>query len=261
MYEINGGLLNPDYDKDSLYTSMKNNPDGYSIEDDDDEEKYISDDSNLPEYSDEDEEEEDENDPEDEDEIEDSGDEPHRKSSAIGLLIAMMLNPIEGWKRIRRQKTSPEVPARNCFFPLVALAAVSCFMECVYNSATNLSMAIVEAVKIFVALFFGNFLGLAFVKMVMPNNQKKIADSDYGKKYMMYLLSTLAIFFILYECLPMVGPVIAFTPLWTVYLAMRGAKFFRFPEEKKNLLTALMCIIVVGAPFIVYSVFDIFLPN
>lgn len=255
MFEINNGLSNPDYDKDSLYNSIKNDPDGYSIEDDDNEEKDLTEDPNRHEYS---EEEDGDTDP---DEEECDEDDHSHKSSSLGLLIGMMLNPIEGWKKIRRYKSSPETIARNCFFPLVALAAVSSFMECVYNSAMTLSIAVVDAVKIFVALFFGNYLGLTFVKMVMPKGQKRIAESDYGKKYMMFLLSTLALFYILYECLPMVGPVIAFTPLWTVYLAMRGSKFFRFPEEKKNLLTALMCIIVIGAPYIVYWAFEILLPK
>ncbi len=262
MFEINNGLVNPDYDKEYRYSSMKNDPGKYSIEDDDE-------DNILPEYEDQDSEEynaeeednEEEDEEEDDEEDKDREDEsPNQKKSAFGLLIGMMLNPIEGWKRIRRQKTSPETLARSCFFPLLALAAASTFMECVYNSATTISMAIVGAVKVFVALFFGNFLGLALIKMLMPKDQKEIADSDYGKKYMMFLLSTLAIFYILYEFLPMVGPVIAFTPLWTIYLAMRGTKFFRFPEDKKNMLTALMCIVVIGAPYIVFWAFDIVLP-
>lgn len=185
----------------------------------------------------------------------------HKKPSPLKLLFSMMLNPVEGWKNIRRKGLSVDQTSSQCFIPFVALAACSCFMECIYNSATTLSMAMIEGVKVFVGLFFGNFLALAATKMLMPKNYKDIAVSSFGKKYMMYLMSTLAIFMILYEFLPMIGPIIAFTPLWTIYLAMRGAKFFRFPEEKRNLLTAVMCMIVVASPFAVYWIFDILLPT
>lgn len=181
--------------------------------------------------------------------------------SALKLLFGMMINPIQGWKKIRRLALTPENTAINCLYPIIALASASCFLECLYNNAVTVSMAMITAVKIFAVLFFGNFLALAIVRILMPENQKKIADSEFGKKYFMYLLSTLGIFWILFSALPMLEPIIAFTPLWTIYLATRGARFFRFPEERTHLLTTLMCIITIAAPAIIYWVADIFLPS
>ncbi len=183
-----------------------------------------------------------------------------KRSSSLKLLFSMMINPVEGWKKIRRAKMSPETMARGCFFPLLAIAAASCFLECLYNSATTLSMAMVEGVKIFVAFFFGYYVSLLFIRVLMPRDKKGIADSSFGKQYVMYLLSTLAIFWVLYAALPMLGPVIAFLPLWTIYLAIRGARFFRFSDDRKNLLTTLLCLTILGAPILMYYIFDILLP-
>lgn len=255
-------------DLDSSLEMPLNTPEGYSLEeDDDDDENELklskkgrqgnhNFDEGEEDYDDEEEDEE-----EDNEEYGNGGENGGEKSyPTIRLLFEMMINPIEGWKKIRRTKSTPEETARGCFYPILAIAAASCFMECIYNSATTLSMAMIEAVKIFVSLFFGNFLALTFVKMLMPKDQKKIADTVFGKKYMMYLLSTLGLFWTLFELLPMIGPVLSFTPLWTIYLAMRGARFFRFPEEKSSMLTAVMCGIVVAAPYVVFWVFDMLLP-
>lgn len=247
MNEFKKGFFDPANYIDSL-TDTQNSPEGYSLEDDD-EDGLQMDDSDVNMNSD----------PQDDD-PEDENNE-HKQFSPFRLLFEMMLNPVEGWKKIRRAKITPEHIARGCFYPILGLAAASCFMECIYNSATTLSMAMTTAVTIFVALFLGNFLALAFVKMMMPTAQKKIADTSYGKKFMMYLLSTLGLFWTLYQCLPMVGPVVCFTPLWTIYLAMRGARFFRFPEDKENLLTAILCVIVIAAPVIIYWVFDMVMPS
>lgn len=255
-------------DLDSSLEMPLNTPEGYSLEEDDDDDenelklskKGRQGNHNFDE-GDEDHDDEEEDEEGDNEEYGDRGENGGGKSyPTIRLLFEMMINPIEGWKKIRRTKSTPEETARVCFYPILAIAAASCFMECIYNSATTLSMAMIEAVKIFVSLFFGNFLALTFVKMLMPKDQKKIADTVFGKKYMMYLLSTLGLFWTLFELLPMIGPVLSFTPLWTIYLAMRGARFFRFPEEKSSMLTAVMCGIVVAAPYVVFWVFDMLLP-
>ncbi len=183
----------------------------------------------------------------------------NKRHSPLRLLLTMMINPVEGWKKIRRSNFKSETVAKNCFFPITALAACSCFMEAVYNSAMTLNECVISAVIIFMSLFFGNFLTLLLIKFSFPKEYQPIADSNFGKVFVMYNLSTLGLFYILYELLPMIGPVIVFLPLWTIYLAMRGCRFFRFPAEKGNLLTTLICLYLLGAPIAVYWAFDIIL--
>ncbi|MDE5663184.1 MAG: hypothetical protein K2I37_04035 [Muribaculaceae bacterium] len=183
----------------------------------------------------------------------------HRAAPAWRLLIGMMINPVEGWKKIRRARRSVEEMARDCFYPLIALAALSCFLECLWHSDYTLHMAVINAIIVFVAFFFGNFFVLLLIRWLFPKEISGIAGTDFGKKYVMYLLSTLALFYIAYRCLPMIGPVLVFLPLWTIYLSLRGARFFMLPEEKANLLKTLLCIFIVGAPIIVYWIMDLFL--
>lgn len=238
-----------------------NTPEEYSLEDADpienngtaaEEETAESDD----EYSLEDDEDEEEG----EEEYGEEGTKKRKSTpSAWKLMLGMMLNPVEGWKKIRRSRLSVEEVARQCFYPLTGIAALSCFLEIFWQRSIGLNVATINALKVFVAFFFGNYLALMFIRILFPNALKEIADTEYGKNYVMYNLSTLALFYILYGCLPMLGPVLVFLPIWTIYLIIRGSRFFMLPAEKASLLRTLLCVFIIGAPILVYFVLDIFL--
>ncbi len=222
----------------------------YNLEDEDEDE-------DNHEYSED--EGEDNGDPESEDDNDDEYGDDVKRPNPVRLLFDMMLNPVEGWKHIRRAKLTNDEVFRKCFLPLIGISAVSCLLKSLYHASVTLASSVIAGVKIFVALFLGNFLTLLFVKLMMPGRFKTITDSDFGKQFVMYLLSTLAIFYTLYQCLPMVGPALTFLPLWTIYLAMRGCRFFHFESEKYNLFTTLICIAVLFGPLSVYWIFDFIL--
>ncbi|MDE6811586.1 MAG: hypothetical protein K2J15_04470, partial [Muribaculaceae bacterium] len=170
----------------------------------------------------------------------DNSDRRNTLVNPIRLLFDMMLNPINGWKEIRRAEFTADEVSTRCFLPLIGISAGSCLLKCLYHASVNLTVAVIAGVKIFVALYLGYFLTLLLIKIVMPGKYKTISDSNFGKQFVMFLLSTLAIFYCLYQCLPMIGPALTFLPLWTIYLAMRGCRFFHFETEKYNLLTTLV---------------------
>lgn len=178
-------------------------------------------------------------------------------ANPLKLLFGMMFNPVEGWKKIRRSRLSTDAVGRGCFFPLLGLLAISCFAPLIYEETATLNSCTMEAVKMFVALFFGYYLVLALERTLMPLKfRQTLAGTDFGKCFVMYCLSTLAIFLTIYEALPMVQPVVVFLPIWTIYLAARGARFFKFPEEKNGLLTTMVCIYLLGAPLCIWWALD-----
>lgn len=175
--------------------------------------------------------------------------------SPLRLLFDMMINPEEGWKNIRRARLKADEVARRCFYPLTALASVSVFVNYIYGTAKVLNLMLIEALTIFISFFLGYFLVMLLERIVLPKECSKVGESDFGKQFVMYLLSTLTLFYVLYNCLPMLEAVLVFLPLWTIYLASKGVKFFRLPQEKQLLLTTLICILVVLSPIAIYFVF------
>lgn len=181
------------------------------------------------------------------------------KPSIWNLLFRMMINPIEGWKRIRRADYSPELTARKCFYPLIAISSASCFLDLLFTEESTLSNCVIKGITTFVAFFFGFYLVMMLEKIFFPAPYKGIADSEFGKIFVMYNLSTLALFQTFYQCLPMLGPLLAFLPIWTIYLIIRGARFFKFPVEKRNLLVTLLVLFIIASPIIVFWAFDMIL--
>lgn len=198
---------------------------------------------------------------EDLDSDEDDGDRNANKpiKKPFMLLVEIMLNPVNGWKHLRRSRIAPEKLGSGLFYPLAAISSASCFIECLYDSRVTLSMAMISAVKVFIALFFGYFVSLMGIKIFMIKGYKDIAETPYCKEIVMLLLSTLGIFVLLYNCLPMIGPVICFLPLWTIYLGIKGSRFFRFPEDKNSLAITILSICILGGPISVFYIFDLIL--
>lgn len=235
---------------------LNNTPGEYSLDDDDDEEATEDEKNhtsgneyNLPE--------------EDEEEYnseEESGNPTNpAKRNPFRLLLEMMFNPVEGWKAIRRSKLSADDVAKGCFYLICAFAAISCFAELIWDASATISSCMVNGVKIFMTLFFGNFLALLMLKIGMPKKYGFISQSNFGRVFVMYNLSTLGLFYILYELFPMIGPALVFLPIWTIFLIMRGCRFFKFPPEKGNLLVTLICMYILGSPIAVNWAFDILL--
>lgn len=179
----------------------------------------------------------------------------------LALLLYMMTNPVEGWKRIRRADLSPEDTAAKCFYPLTAMASLSVFAELLYGTLTGFTSALIKALLVFISFFFGYFLVKIMTKIFTPKSCHKATESDFGKEYIMYLLSTLTIFYTVGSLLPMIDSLLVFLPLWTIYLATKGIRFFKFSDSHTTLITVLLCCYIILAPVAIYSLFaDMMLP-
>lgn len=181
--------------------------------------------------------------------------------SIFGLLLKTMFNPVEGWKSIRRHKITPEEAQRECFYPLLAVYSISKFAILAYSSRANLSEVVVDAVTSFVSFFFGYFLIVMLLKHMLPKSVGEEFDSNFGKTLVVVSLSSLCLFFILTELLPMLWAVLIFLPLWTVYMICRATKFFKIPEDRQLMTVGLLNLIIIGMPIILEWVFGKILPN
>ena len=193
--------------------------------------------------------------PDDEAERDDSDDPQdahHGKGgvSVFGLLLKTMFNPVEGWKAVRRSKISPETAQKECFYPLLAFYAVSKFAILAYSAKADLSEVLVDAVTSFVSFFFGYFCIVILLRHLMPKEAARTFDTDFGKNLVVFSLSSLCLFFILTELLPMLWAVLIFLPLWTVYMICRSTRFIKIPEDRHLITVALLNLIIIGTPIL-----------
>lgn len=224
--------------------------DNYSIEDDELDPELLPGPGNEDEEGDKPQEEKGEKTPES----------PKKRQAPILMLFRLMINPVEGWKELRRRNLTVDQAGTGMFYPLAGLAALSCFADIFYNPQFELQKTIVAALVVFVSLFLGNFVAIMAMKILLPKSCKEISERPFTKIMTMAMLSTLALFYTAYSLLPMLQPLLVFLPLWTIYLTVKGTRFLKPPKEKQTTVTGMVCISILGAPLLVAWLFSEILP-
>lgn len=171
--------------------------------------------------------------------------------SAIGLIFKTMFSPVEGWKKLRRSRISIEKLQAGSFYPLLALLAVSKFSDFFYYVDVSLNRVITEGIVAFVAYFFTYFCMPVVMSWVLPKEMSEKFDSKFGKAFTLVVLSTLVLFSIVVDLLPMLWPILIFLPIWTLYLMFKGVRFFKFEEKNEMKFFIRSGAAVIGLPLLI----------
>ena len=183
-----------------------------------------------------------------------------KTKSPFGALLHIMFNPVEGWKSIRRSTLSVEALQSGCFYPLLAILAVSKFADYFYSVNVSLSALVSEAVVAFVAYFFGYYCIQLVLSWFLSKGIYEKFNCNYGKLYLIIGLSTLVLFNILTDVLPMLWPILIFLPIWTLYLMFKGVRFFKFPQSGEMVFFVLAGVATIGVPLLLEWVLNELLP-
>lgn len=193
--------------------------------------------------------------PEDEDE---RGDDDTPSRNVWALFFGIMMNPVEGWKDLRRSGISVDRIGFGLFLPVSAAAALSDFCKLYYDSNISFLEILINAVLTFISFFIGYFIAVVASKILLPKETKNFLFTNFGKAMAMLSISTLALFHIADEILPIFEPIFYFLPLWTVYIIVKGMKFVKIRENRSSYTLGVMCVTIVGAPIFVEWVFSLF---
>lgn len=168
----------------------------------------------------------------------------------LGILLRSMLTPVEGLKALKRARFKTEEFASKCFYPLIALAAVSDISGLFYKANFSIADWMMTGFTTFITFFFSYFTILLAGVFVLPRKSRPLLKKDIGKQFVMLALSTLAIFWTVIQLVPMLEPVLVFLPLWTIYLIYKGVRVIRVPSEVENSTTGFLCMLIIGAPIL-----------
>ena len=225
----------------------------YKIESEDSEPLYYleeEEDDKFPEDNTEMEEEDDDQEEIDEEEGEndDEANETFKgKGNLILLLLKILATPVEGWKEFKRRRYTVEETASGCFYPLTAIAAISCFADMIYKTVT-LSVCVMNALNVFISLFFGYFTVIILGGLFLPKVVSDIVKKEIGKEFVMINMSSLALFYSAVMLFQMIDAILVFLPLWTIYLIYKGVKILRIPEEVATRTKIIFTFLIIGAP-------------
>ena len=174
-----------------------------------------------------------------------------KKRSAFRLLLKIMFSPVQGWKDLRRENPSVESLQSGCLYPILAILAISKFADYFYSVNVSLTTVVTKAVVSFVSFFFGYYCILLVLSKLLQKNTVKNFENDYGKEYIIVALSTLAMFAILTDLLPMLWPILIFLPLWTLYLLYQGSRFFQLATAQELRFMLTVCGAIIGVPLLI----------
>lgn len=173
-----------------------------------------------------------------------------KRYSPFLLLFSILMTGTAGWKDLRRARFKPEQTAAGCFYPLIAIASVSRFADWFYLPEFNLSITLINATSIFVSFFFSYFAVQVLCRWIFPMNAKSKTETSFFKLLVQYSLSSLALFWIPGELMPILEPLTVFLPIWTAFIITRGIRFLRLPEKSVNRCTATIVLTVIVMPYL-----------
>ena len=182
------------------------------------------------------------------------------KRSAVRLFVNLIINPLRGWKKIKNIAIPAEQTASQLYYPLLAIAAVSCFCQMIWKSDCTISEELQRALVVFMTFFVSYFVILFMGRTLLPRCAREKITEVYGRNYLLNCLSTLVIVVILLEVLPVIGALLVFLPIYTVYLAIRGVRFLRLPDNESTPVKWVMPVMILGVPYVLFRLFTLMLP-
>lgn len=176
---------------------------------------------------------------------------PAKKTGVIAcikMMVEILLNPANGWRMLLRSGVSDEQYFFRAVAPLSLVAGLSEFAAVFYGMEGSIFTAMTTAVSVVVALIAGYFSVIALGGIFLPKATRQILRDKAGKLYTGVGISSLALFYTLYNCIPMLQPILVFLPLWTIYALFRGIKIFRFANVNEIAVIGAMSVMTISFP-------------
>ena len=177
------------------------------------------------------------------------------------LFLKVLFNPVNGWKGLKRANPAPERMAQGCYYPVLAVLALSCFAMLFYVSSTPLQSLLVEALISFISYFLGYFTVIMLLKSFLPADCRRCFDAPFGRNFVMVAMTSLAMVRILIGLVPFFQPVLVFLPLYTIFMIVKGVRFLRCGSNRETLLMVSVSLLTIGVPWLMQWIFVMMIPR
>lgn len=173
-----------------------------------------------------------------------------KTGSPLLMLLEILVTGTAGWKQLRRSRLTPEQTAAGCFYPILALTSVCKFADWFYLPEFILSETLIRAFSVFIAFFLSYFAVQVACRLLFPHDAKAKTDTPYFKQVVQYALSSLALFLLPSELVPVLEPLTVFLPIWTAFIITKGTRFLRLPQGHENRCMVTIVVTTIAMPYI-----------
>lgn len=159
-----------------------------------------------------------------------------------------LLQPVEGWKALKRLRLTSQRFNSIVFFPSLALATATAFISAMTWQEMELNQALPLSLNTFCGFFFGYFCTLILIKFLLPPSFRGLFDTDFGKNMTGAAITSLALFDVLCQAFPMLQPIFAFLPAWTIFSISKGVRILGVEEKYRVQTATLLSVLTIGLP-------------
>lgn len=171
-------------------------------------------------------------------------------------LFQLILSPGNGWEDIGTTDDSPREIAASGFYPLIALTALSVFMQGVYHHVEFLVLfmrMIVTFLVYFVSYFFGVFVLSLFAEPTLEGRY----DDRRAHTYVLYTLGLLALISLIINVLPVTSAMLFFLPFYVALIQWKGTAYMHVKHEKIGIFMIIAILGVLMPTYVFYFLFSL----
>lgn len=171
-------------------------------------------------------------------------------------LFQLILSPGNGWEDIGIAADNPGSIATRGFYPLIAVTALSVFMQGVYHHAEFLVLfmrMIVTFLVYFVSYFFGVFALSLFAE---PTLEKRY-DELRCQTFVLYTLGLVALISLIINVLPITSVMLFFLPFYVALIQWKGVGYMEVKPDKVGIFMIIAILGVLMPPYIFYFLFSL----
>lgn len=171
-------------------------------------------------------------------------------------LFQLILSPGNGWEDIGKADDPTRDIAVNGYYPLIALTAVSVYMQGVYHHVDFLVLfmrMIVTFLVYFVAYFFGVFALSLFAE---PTLEKRYNEKK-AHTFVLYTLGLLALISFIINVLPITSAMLFFLPFYVALIEWKGCTYMGVKPERIGIFMIIAILGVLMPPYLFYFLFSL----
>ncbi|MCM1076549.1 MAG: hypothetical protein NC411_04230 [Bacteroides sp.] len=171
-------------------------------------------------------------------------------------LFQLILSPGNGWEDIGKANIDTRSIAVHGYYPLIALAALSVFMQGVYHHVEFLVLfmrMIVTFLVYFVAYFFGVFMLSLFVEPTLDGRY----DDKRCHTFVLYTLGLLALISFIINVLPVTSAMLFFLPFYVALIQWKGCGYMKIRPDRTGIFMIIAILGVLMPLYIFYFLFSL----
>lgn len=174
----------------------------------------------------------------------------------LKYLFQLILSPKNGWEDIEKADLEPSRLLRRGYYPLIALAAASVFVQALFYPGLETMDLFVRMVEWFVVYFVGFFFGVFALSLFLEPMTTGGYDDTRVHTFVLYTLGLEAVINIVFLCLPVSPLVLFFLPCYVALVQWKGVGYMRVLPEKVGNFMILSIFGVLLPPYLFYYIFS-----